>query len=92
MKLLMFGVLACCLGSLAYAECACKCVKGEVQPICASSTDLKPICGALVCPAPLSAVKPVQPITIPPLSTTNCRKILVLNDYTKRYEWKGVCS
>jgi hypothetical protein len=65
---------------------------GQVQTACPASTDIKTICGPLVCPGPISLVKPIQPIIIPPLGTTNCRKMLVLNENTKRYEWKGICS
>lgn len=36
--------------SPANAACQCACVNGQVQPVCTSSIDIRPICTPRVCP------------------------------------------
>ena len=76
----------------AYAACVCRCVSGEMKPICESSLDLPPICPPSICQIAPPSIAPLQPPTLPPLGTRNCNQQQVLNPLTGRYEWKTVCK
>ena len=76
---------------LVFANCQCRCVNGSVQAICTSSIDVRPVCSPRVCQIRTPSVKPVQPPRVPPVGTKSCRQVQVLNEYTRRYEWKTVC-
>jgi hypothetical protein len=80
------------LASGAHAECICRCVNGEVQPICRSSLDVAPVCAPRVCPITPPSVQPIQRPMVPPVGASDCRQAQVLNPYTGRYEWRTVCS
>jgi hypothetical protein len=88
----IFIAVAMLFATAAHAECVCRCVNGEVQPICRSSLDLPPICAPQICPLTPPSIQPIQPPTLPPLGTSNCRQAQVFNPNTGRYEWKTVCS
>lgn len=75
----------------ASAECACMCVSGEVQAICQSSIDLKPICAPRICPIVPPSIPPILTPSIPPIGTNQCRNEQVYNSTTGRYEWKQIC-
>ena len=79
------------LNSLSYSACSCECVNGQVQAICSSSIDLEPICAPRICPLVTPSIKPLDPITLPPLGTSQCTNMQVYNMYTYQYEWKEVC-
>ncbi len=79
-----FGVL---LTASAKASCVCRCVDGEMQPLCSSSIDLPPICPL----TPLS-IAPIPPLQLPPLGTSQCEQRQVLNPATRRYEWRSICN
>lgn len=74
-----------------HAACVCRCVNGDVQPICTSATDLPPICSPRVCPITPPSIAPIGPVVVPPVGTSSCRNEQVLNPITGRYEWKLVC-
>ncbi len=74
------------------ANCVCRCVNGEVVPLCSSSIDLKPICSPQICPLVPPSIQPITPPTIPPIGTKNCVNKQVLNPYTNSYEWKLICQ
>jgi hypothetical protein len=76
----------------ANADCVCRCVNGEVRAICQSSIDLQPICAPAVCPIVPSRVEPITPPTVPPIGTSGCRNVQVLNPDTGQYEWHRVCQ
>ena len=76
----------------AYAACVCRCVGGEMKPICESSLDLPPICPPSICPIAPPSIAPLQPPTLPPLGTRNCNQQQVFNPLTGRYEWKTICK
>lgn len=76
----------------AFADCVCRCVNGQVQPICSSTMDLAPLCGAQLCPLTPSSLQPLTPPTLPPLGTTGCQNKQVLNPYSHQYEWKLICQ
>ena len=73
------------------ARCVCRCVNGEVVPICDNPLDIPPICPPTICPPPPPSIRPIEPPTIPPIGTSNCRYEQVLNPHTGRYEWKLIC-
>lgn len=91
MKKVVLCVVALGVISIANASCVCKCVNGEVEPICSSSTELPPICSPRVCPITPPSVVPINPPTIPPIGTSNCGMEQVYNDSSYRYEWKQIC-
>jgi hypothetical protein len=76
----------------ASAACVCRCVSGEMQPICSSSIDLPPICPPTVCAIVPPPVAPMQAPTVPPIGTTQCSPRQVLNPYTQQYEWRSICE
>ena len=73
------------------ASCVCRCVDGEVQPLCSSSIDLPPICAPTICTIVPPSIAPIQP-SLPPLGTSSCSQHQVLNPATNRYEWRSICN
>ena len=61
------------------AACVCRCINGEMKPICQSSLDLPPICPPTICPLTPPSITPLQPPTLPPLGTRNCTQQQRLN-------------
>ncbi|WP_291847751.1 hypothetical protein [Bradyrhizobium sp.] len=84
-----FGVL---LTASAKASCVCRCVDGEMQPLCSSSIDLPPICPLTICPLTPLSIAPIPPLQLPPLGTSQCEQRQVLNPATRRYEWRSICN
>jgi hypothetical protein len=76
----------------AYSACVCRCVSGEMKPICESSMDLPPICPPSICPIAPPSIAPLQPPTLPPIGTRNCNQQQIFNPLTGRYEWKTICK
>ena len=74
------------------ASCVCRCVDGEVQPLCDSLIDLPPICTPTICSIVPPSIAPIQPTGIPPLGTSGCTQRQVLNPVTNRYEWLSICN
>lgn len=74
------------------AGCTCECVDGQVQALCESSIDLKPICPPKICPQTPPAVKPIDAPVVPPVGTTHCTNKFVYNNETHQYEWMEVCQ
>jgi len=89
MKKLLFILLL--IPSWALADCQCVCMNGQVQALCTSTLDIKPICSSRICPLQAPSIKPIQTPSIPPIGTNSCSQQQVYNEYTKRYEWKNVC-
>jgi hypothetical protein len=87
----LIGLLGLALVSQANAACVCRCVDGEMKPLCQSSIDLPPICPPTLCPIVPPRLAPLDPPRLPPLGTTECRQEQVFNPITKQYEWKRVC-
>ena len=73
------------------SDCVCRCVNGEVTPLCSNTLDLKPICSPQICPIVPPSIQPITPPTIPPIGTTGCQNQQVFNPYTHQYEWKLIC-
>jgi hypothetical protein len=76
----------------ANAACVCQCVNGQVQAICQSAIDLRPMCSSAICPIVPPALKPIESVKLPPLGTTQCHNEQVLNPATHKYEWKRLCN
>ena len=74
------------------AACVCRCVDGEMQPLCSSSIDLPPICPPTICSLVPPSIAPIQPPGIRPLGTSRCAQRQVLNPSTHQYEWRSVCD
>lgn len=74
-----------------HASCVCRCVNGNMQPLCTSSIDLPPICPPTVCGIVPPSLAPLQPPQLPPLGTSRCEQRQVQNPATGRYEWREVC-
>lgn len=94
MRLILAVAMVALLAALtpARASCVCRCVDGEVEPICSSSIDIPPICAPSICPIAPPSIAPIRPPVLAPLGTTECRQAQVLNPSTRRYEWRRVCD
>ena len=91
--LLVVGLVGIALYSAnADARCVCRCVNGNVRPICESSLDLPPLCAPQICPLVPPSVAPIPKPVLPPLGTTSCREVQVYNPYTRQYEWRTICK
>jgi hypothetical protein len=88
----LFILLATVLAASAHADCVCRCVNGQVRPICSNALDLPPICAPQLCALTPPSIAPLQMPSIPPLGTQNCREAQVLNPYSGRYEWRTLCQ
>jgi hypothetical protein len=75
----------------AEARCVCRCVNGEVRPLCESTLDIPPICAPTICPIVPPSIPPIQAPVIPPIGTEECDMVQVFNPRTNRYEWRRVC-
>jgi hypothetical protein len=76
----------------ANASCVCECVNGHVQALCQSNADLPPLCAPQLCPPPPRQIAPLPNAELPPLGTTHCEEVQVLNPQTGQYEWQKVCQ
>lgn len=74
----------------AEAGCSCQCVNGQNVPLCSSPFDLKPLCPPVLCPMALPYTG-LQPGGLPPLGSSGCRTVQVLNPMTMMYEARTVC-
>jgi len=89
--LALISVALSALVTSAQAACVCRCVDGEMQPICSSSIDLPPICPPAICPITAPSIAPIMPPTIPPLGTSDCRMAQVCNMFGN-CRWQRVCE
>jgi hypothetical protein len=81
-------VLAACP---ARAECACRCVEGEMRAVCSNPVELAPVCPPAVCPIAPPAIRPIEPPMIAPPGASRCAPRQVLTPATGRYEWRTLC-
>jgi hypothetical protein len=88
----LLALSAFLLAGAAHADCVCRCVDGQVRALCSSTLDLQPICAPQLCPIVPPALAPLPSLQLPPLGTTSCRQVQVLNPLTQRYEFRRVCS
>lgn len=75
----------------ALAACQCRCVNGEMRPICSNSIEIPPICPPTICPIVPPSIAPITTPRVPPVGTQTCRQVQILNPATGRYEWREVC-
>ena len=75
-----------------FGNCVCRCVNGEMTPICSSSIDLPPICPLTLCPLTPPSLQPLNPLVLPPLGTSQCQNKQVLNQRSGQYEWRVICQ
>jgi hypothetical protein len=76
----------------AAAGCVCRCVNGQVEAICQSAIDLRPVCGPAVCPIVPPRISPIESPRVPPVGTSQCHNQQVWNPTTGRYEWQRLCN
>ena len=91
MKLLI-SLYLLLISTFSYGNCVCRCVNGEMTPICSSSIDLPPICPPTVCPIVPPSVQPINPPVVPPIGTSQCQNKQVLNQRTGQYDWRLICQ
>jgi hypothetical protein len=77
--------------SAANAACVCRCVNGNMEPICESAIDLQPICPPTICGIVPPSIQPIAPPILPPLGASSCGPEQVQNPYTHMYEWRTIC-
>lgn len=86
--LIIAGAIMC---SDAWASCTCKCVDGEMQPLCQNSFDVPPVCPPAVCSPVPPSVAPIMPPTVPPIGATSCHPAQVCDQYGN-CRWQKVCD
>ncbi|MGO4714923.1 hypothetical protein [Bradyrhizobium sp. 2TAF24] len=74
------------------AACVCRCVDGQMQPLCNNTIDIPPVCMPTVCGIVPPSVAPIDMPRIPPLGASSCSQRQVQNPNTGRYEWQRVCE
>jgi hypothetical protein len=91
MKFLLFCFLFL-ISTNSFGNCVCRCVNGEMTPLCSNSLDLPPICPPTICPIVPPSVQPISPLYIPPIGTSQCQNKQILNQRTGQYEWRLICQ
>lgn len=76
----------------ARADCVCRCVDGQMQPLCSNTIDIPPVCMPTVCAIAPPSIAPITPPSIPPLGASSCSPRQVQDPDTGRYEWQRVCE
>jgi hypothetical protein len=92
MRLLLAAAFVLSLTAGSRASCVCRCIDGEMQPLCESSIDVPPVCPVTICALVPPSVTPMQPPVVPPVGTSQYSQRQVLNPTTRRYEWRSVCD
>ena len=80
------------ISTYSFGNCVCRCVNGEMTPLCSNSLDLPPICPPTICPIVPPSVQPISPLYIPPIGTSQCQNKQILNQRTGQYEWRLICQ
>jgi hypothetical protein len=83
--------LALMMSVAARASCTCQCVDGQMQALCSSALDIRPICPSRICPIAGPSIAPINPPTIPPLGTSSCRQAQVCDPFGN-CRWQQVCQ
>jgi hypothetical protein len=73
-----------------HADCYCEYINGVVQPMCGSSLDIRPTCGATSYLPERPAAYTARPL-LPPLRTESCRPAMVCNRHGL-CRWRWVCD
>ncbi len=90
MRALIAVALVVGMSAMAHADCTCRCVDGEMQPICDNAIDFRPICPPAICPIDVPSIAPLSPPILPPLGTSSCRQARVC-DTRGNCQWQQVC-
>jgi hypothetical protein len=95
--IMLLRILAVCLilavlsvGNVS-ASCVCRCVNGQMVPLCSSTIEIPPICPPTICGIVPPSIQPIPRPMIPPIGTTSCAPQQVMNPYTRQYEWRTIC-
>jgi hypothetical protein len=75
----------------ANAACTCQCVNGNMQPLCDSAIDLRPICPPTICPITAPSIAPISTPVIPPIGTSACHQARVCDAFGN-CRWQQVCE
>jgi len=75
----------------AEASCTCHCIDDEMQPLCTTSLDIRPICPVRICPIAGPSIAPINPPTIPPVGTSSCRQARICDPFGN-CRWQQVCE
>ena len=86
-KAILFSILM--VATNAWAECECKCIRGESVPVCDSELDIPLGCLDL---CPPSADLELPTTVIPQHGTNHCWEQEEWNDRTRRYETHTYCQ
>lgn len=76
----------------AFASCVCRCVDGQMQPLCSRTGELRPTCPVTLCDIVPPSTAPYMLPEVPPIGTTSCRMAQVMDPGTEKYEWQRVCE
>jgi hypothetical protein len=91
--MLIAALAVASFSTAAWADCRCSCVKGQIEPVCSSESDLPPVCAPRACSA-----KPMRTSLIDDKSfvatktAKRCREVTVPNERTGAYVTKQVCE
>ena len=77
-------------GNAAKADCTCRCVDGQMQPVCDSGINPPKVCPPTVCRPPKPSVAPVIPSNVLPLGGSECKQAQVC-DASGECTWEQVC-
>lgn len=77
-------------GSAAEAACTCRCVDGQMQPVCDSGINPPQVCSPTVCRPPKPSVAPVIPPNVLLLGGSECKQAQVC-DRSGKCTWEQVC-
>ncbi len=93
MKIVTTLVVAASLffATMVNANCVCRCVNGNMEALCSSSIDMRPICSPTICPIVPPSVTPIQTPTVPPVGTSSCAPEQVYDSNTGGYKWATIC-
>jgi hypothetical protein len=77
-------------GRAAEAACTCRCVDGQMQPVCDDGINWPMVCRPTVCRPPKPSVVPVIPPNLLPLGGSVCKQAQVC-DTSGKCTWEQVC-
>jgi hypothetical protein len=73
-----------------HANCFCEYNNGVLQPMCGSSLDVRPTCGAIVYPPERPVAYTARPL-LPPLRPESCQPAAICNRHGL-CRWRWVCD
>ena len=79
------------VSTTAVADCACRCLNGEVQVLCTIALDFRPVCSPTSCSPVPPSIRPFQVPSVPAIGASGCVRQKMLNPYTRQFEWRQIC-